>query len=175
MQAGTLKMTRGHALCNAVTAKATAEQAEYGPWLLPAAGKSFSPTDPRGVQFMQSMPDVSDGCSLEAWKSGDPQDKRAKAEYKKECAKAAKDGKPLPPPPQQPPAAGERDKPQVHMHSDKCKPHTAVWSMGCTSERASERASVRASVRACVHACVRVCVRACVCACACACVAACTQ
>jgi len=50
---------------------------------------------------------------LEAWKSGDPQDKRAKAEYKKACAKAAREGKPRPPAPLQPPAAGESDKEQV--------------------------------------------------------------
>ena len=59
---------------------------------------------------MLSVPAVSEGCPLEPWKRGDPQDKRATQEYKKAVAKAAKEGKPPPPPPKQPAAAGEDSK-----------------------------------------------------------------
>ena len=77
------------------------------------------------------MPDVSDGCPLEAWKSGDPQDKRAKAEFKKACAKAAKEGKPRPPAPLQPPAAGEHDaKPQVNDGWNRKKVRADVMDAG---------------------------------------------
>lgn len=37
----------------------TAEFAEYGPWLDPAAGSLFHPTDKRGVAFITLIPNVS--------------------------------------------------------------------------------------------------------------------
>lgn len=61
-----------------IVAKATTAHAEMGPWLEAAEGTSYRPTDPRGVDFMLTFPDVMHkDPGLEPWKSGDPQEKKA--------------------------------------------------------------------------------------------------
>ena len=61
-----------------IVAKATTAHAEMGPWLEAADGTSYRPTDPRGVDFMLTFPDVMHkDPGFEPWKSGDPQEKKA--------------------------------------------------------------------------------------------------